>query len=684
MQNWKQTAQLAYAKGYKYLSTPLVAENLDYASWSPAKSFIEHACGCSGGQCSCQDASCGCPVYVGFHFYAYDCMPEGTGGYETLQERLDATARIMEQYPFVKGAIINEVGMLNCASEDKNPICVPDSGRWSSRCRGSTPIKMEVSTTSFCSTVMAASTRRVKHTFLPAAAGGDGEMRDAPWLLWIGADASFVDFGEDVLRRTLTEYAAEQVQVLISRDPHGRAGNSLSLFNADVILIRRSSWSSQFLQRWWDDPRMKEGWTDQEVLELLYKEDHPVVHLGGHGDTVRLEVFRRALELLCEDQLDRNSLQLQDTYLDSLRRVTTQPEGTSSGHLHSSVSAGHFQRLAWHLEVKGRVQEALAVQEAALQHAKSLVTMNRFMMKPTKQTSLNLPNIFGSSDPQTLLAEVALGTSLRVAGRGSEAAQLLAKSCKKLPARDKFTCVNNLALALGSIGRHQEAEVHFHKAHRGIVKVLGHDSLAAANVAVNLASSMAQRQAHREAEPFYRSAWSTRNASLGATHPETLELQGFLAASLLASGRPREAEQVQRQALPTGASPEVLAQAHSTLGQALRLQGKVSEALEHFRVAYENLGIGRVKRTFQSPPEGNRNPNMFAAASNLASVLQDLGRLDEAAPLYELAVLGLEETLGVDHQNSQGARQNYEKFRARAFLEQRYSKHLHINVRRLA
>lgn len=125
MQNWKQTAQLAYAKGYKYLSTPLVAENLDYA-----KSFIEHACGCSGGQCSCQDASCGCPVYVGFHFYAYDCMPEGTGGYETLQERLDATARIMEQYPFVKGAIINEVGMLNCASEDKNPICVPDSGRY--------------------------------------------------------------------------------------------------------------------------------------------------------------------------------------------------------------------------------------------------------------------------------------------------------------------------------------------------------------------------------------------------------------------------------------------------------------------------------------------------------------------------------------------------------------------------
>eukprot|EP00435_Cladocopium_sp_Y103_P057740 s491_g20.t1 len=124
MNNWKKTARSAYAKGYKFLTTPLVAENLEYA-----KSFIEHACGCVNGQCSCQDASCGCPVYVGFHFYAYDCLPEGPGGYDTLQHRLDAVANIMELYPFVKGAIINEVGMLNCASEDQNPICVPNSGQ---------------------------------------------------------------------------------------------------------------------------------------------------------------------------------------------------------------------------------------------------------------------------------------------------------------------------------------------------------------------------------------------------------------------------------------------------------------------------------------------------------------------------------------------------------------------------
>jgi len=125
MANWKITAQRAVAKGYKYLTTPLVAVDLDYA-----RKFIEAACGCTGGQCTCMDASCGCPVYVGFHFYAYDCQPSKAGGYKALSKRIQAVADIMETYPFVKGAIINEVGMLNCEPTSKNPICIPNSGTY--------------------------------------------------------------------------------------------------------------------------------------------------------------------------------------------------------------------------------------------------------------------------------------------------------------------------------------------------------------------------------------------------------------------------------------------------------------------------------------------------------------------------------------------------------------------------
>uniref|UniRef100_A0A7S4SM51 Asl1-like glycosyl hydrolase catalytic domain-containing protein n=1 Tax=Alexandrium monilatum TaxID=311494 RepID=A0A7S4SM51_9DINO len=122
--NWKQTAAIAFGKGYKYLSTPLVAVDVGYA-----QKFIEKACGCTApGQCACTDASCGCPVYVGFHFYAYDCRPE-VGGYKDFMEKLSNVTRIMELYPFVKGAIINEVGMLNCAPNTESPICVPDGGQ---------------------------------------------------------------------------------------------------------------------------------------------------------------------------------------------------------------------------------------------------------------------------------------------------------------------------------------------------------------------------------------------------------------------------------------------------------------------------------------------------------------------------------------------------------------------------
>jgi len=119
MDAWRQTAKTAVAKGYKYLSTPLVARNVGYA-----RRWIEKACR------DCTDISCGCPVYVGFHFYGYDCRPSALGGYATFEQRLKDVAAIMDDYPFVKGAIINEVGMLNCAGMNENPICVPDSGKY--------------------------------------------------------------------------------------------------------------------------------------------------------------------------------------------------------------------------------------------------------------------------------------------------------------------------------------------------------------------------------------------------------------------------------------------------------------------------------------------------------------------------------------------------------------------------
>lgn len=93
MHNWRKTAQIAWKKGYKYLSTPLLA--------------------------------------VGLYFYAFDCQPRATKAYESFEERVRQIGTLMEKYAFLKGAIINEVGMLNCGGPTADdPICVPDSGKF--------------------------------------------------------------------------------------------------------------------------------------------------------------------------------------------------------------------------------------------------------------------------------------------------------------------------------------------------------------------------------------------------------------------------------------------------------------------------------------------------------------------------------------------------------------------------
>mmetsp|Transcript_12019 Transcript_12019/g.22651 ORF Transcript_12019/g.22651 Transcript_12019/m.22651 type:complete len:469 (+) Transcript_12019:49-1455(+) len=131
MNNWKQTAAVAARKGYKYLSTPLLAVEVDYAD-----KFIARACDCHDtptGKPVCYRTKMedGCPAYVGLHFYAFDCRPVSTGSYDSFKDRVQDIGNLMEKYDFLKGAIVNEVGMLNCVlPTPDNPICIPDSGEF--------------------------------------------------------------------------------------------------------------------------------------------------------------------------------------------------------------------------------------------------------------------------------------------------------------------------------------------------------------------------------------------------------------------------------------------------------------------------------------------------------------------------------------------------------------------------
>merc|ERR1712110_838055 len=47
-------------------------------------------------------------------------------GYHDFQSKLDKTVELMEEFPFLQGAIVNEVGMLNCAMDTPDAICIPN------------------------------------------------------------------------------------------------------------------------------------------------------------------------------------------------------------------------------------------------------------------------------------------------------------------------------------------------------------------------------------------------------------------------------------------------------------------------------------------------------------------------------------------------------------------------------
>lgn len=158
-----------------------------------------------------------------------------------------------------------------------------------------------------------------------------------------------------------------------------------------------------------------------------------------------------------------------------------------------------------------------------------------------------------------------------------------------------------------------------------------------------------------ESEHFHHVAFSGRRAAFGLQSSLTLESADALSSHFLSSSRAYEAEALQREALEArrGEPSRDQVTSRSILGQALKQQGRLQEALPHFEAAYTlcSMHLGG--------PEG---PNTYAAGSNLASALQDLGRLDEAGAFFRISAVGLQRTLGKSHINTRGAIQNYQKF----------------------
>ena len=91
-------------------------------------------------------------------------------------------------------------------------------------------------------------------------------------------------------------------------------------------------------------------------------------------------------------------------------------------------------------------------------------------------------------------------------------------------------------------------------------------------------------------------------------------------------------------------------QAVNNLASLLHDNGRLEEAEPLLRQALDS----------HNKLLGDAHPDTHMLANNLADLLRDLGKLEEAEILMESVLSGLTKILGVDHPNTQIARENLE------------------------
>jgi tetratricopeptide (TPR) repeat protein len=143
----------------------------------------------------------------------------------------------------------------------------------------------------------------------------------------------------------------------------------------------------------------------------------------------------------------------------------------------------------------------------------------------------------------------------------------------------------------------------------------------------NLALALRFRGRHQEAEKHYRAALAIREKTLGPGHPSTALLTANLAEAIQAQGRHAEAEQLQRRVLPIfekayGEDPKT-ATLLNNMGVVLRAQGRHRDAEPLLRRAL----------LMKENTLGPYNPSVAHTLTNLAEVLDELGRKDEASKM---------------------------------------------------
>lgn len=182
-----------------------------------------------------------------------------------------------------------------------------------------------------------------------------------------------------------------------------------------------------------------------------------------------------------------------------------------------------------------------------------------------------------------------------------------------------------MAMALGGIGRHREAEDLLRTILDRQTRALGRGHPDTMRTRHSLVGAIGGQGRHAEAEAQLRRILAEQTEALGAEHPETLTTRHKLAGALFRQRRHAEAESVwwevlaSRERLLGGEHPETL-KTRSNLARSFVIQGRYGEAQAMWAVVL----------AAQEKVLGRDHPETLATRLAMARALGKQGRLDEA------------------------------------------------------
>ncbi|KAK3277215.1 hypothetical protein CYMTET_14773 [Cymbomonas tetramitiformis] len=539
---------------------------------------------------------------------------------------------------------------------------------------------------------------------------------DYDYVVWLDADAVFVDFSHDTVGALIAAHMGERhpgMHLVVCREPADVS--EPSVVNSGTIVLRSSAWSLDFLSEWWNHTDAQDAQAaDQRVFDRLWARNvggvkqhamllpstafnsealffdglaahnggpPPVLHLMGAPSSARLAVFREMVRRLCAC----GGLGLQEcaaaTDADGVEAVETCEEcrwprscgGREPGRTHMDwLVAAYMRGLETYLEENSGTEEGVSARRllarTIVHTGRQDVTQGERALALLKAAVVAGEQTLGQHHPLMVQVMTDLGILLSDLGRYEEALGYHNRSIEikqlNLPKGHVLLAKSytNVGALLTQIGRYADA-AEFHRQSLGIMaRAMGSERDPAAE-----RTPSEPGEAEEDSCGAGCSEREDEAARLRRDSPESILLAravNNMGALLGRLGRFEEAEAHHLRAVrlleeSLGAEHPLVAKALANAAALLQKRGDVQGAEQAWLLAERGLAI-------RTASYGENHTEVAEALTLMGMLLVDQGKLEEAVHMHGRAYTIWRAAYGPVHPQVAIARSNLAECHVRA------------------